>query len=419
MSLNLSRVFGIALLLLVAVGAGGVRAAQIPAGVPPQVIHHYSRLSKALEGAVAESGTGVTETLHSDIKAFYQQQQARSSSRRLLAGSLFLQVLLAKPDHLKAYTVVKELLSLQLDMKQRLNFQLVAGQLAASNENWSAAAVHLQRWLSDVAELAPDKQKKYHITPSQQAQTNYLLSQVYYQQSDHKKALAPARRAYLSVPKNESYLRLLLAVLEQLEDKPAVHRLLTVAVVDFPDGKDYWERLGYSYLQREQQEQALATLAIARGKLLLSQPGWKVLASLYLSQLQPRAAAAVYIDGATNGMLIKDQQYYQGLTNAWVMAREREKALMAYQEAADKGIALSNGPRNRAQLYYLEGRWAEAEAAYLALAEADSAEDKWRFMQGICQVEQGKDRSARETFSLIKEEKYRAYARPWLAQLAE
>lgn len=417
MSLNLSRAFGIAL-LLASVGAGAVRAAQLPAGVPPQVLHHYSRLANSLQGAEKEH-IGVTEALYGDIRAFYQQQRVRSTTRRLLGGSLYLQALLAKPDHLTAYTVVKELLLLQLDTEQRLNFQLVAGQLAASNENWSAAAVHLQGWLSAVAELAPDKQKKYHITLSQQAQTYYLLSQVYYQQSNFQKALAPAHRAYQLAPKNESNLRLLLAVLEQLEDKPAAHRLLAVAVVDFPDGKDYWERLAYSYLQREEPKQALATLAIARHKLLLSQQGWKVLASLYLSQQQPRAAAAVYVEAVDKGILIRDRAFFQGLVNAWVMARERGKALAVYQQAAEEGIVLTHGSRNRAQLYYLEGRWAEAEAAYRSLAETDSAEDKWRFMLGICQVEQGKDRSARETFGLIKGEKYRGYAKPWLAQLAE
>lgn len=419
MSLNLSRVFSIALLLLVTVGAGGVQAAQIPAGVPPAVVHRYSRLSNALQDLATKPKAAVAKKLHADIQAFYQQQRTRSSGRRLLAGSLYLQALLAMPDHATAYTLVTELLSLRLETEQRLNFQLVAGQLSASNENWSAAADHLEAWLTAVSALAPEDREKYHITLSQQARNYHLLSQVYYQQSDFKKALTPARLAYQTALKNESYLRQLLSVLEQLEDKPAVHRLLTVAVVDFPDGKDYWERLGYSYLQREQPEPALATLAIARRKLLLNQQGWRVLASLYLSQLQPRAAAGVYIDGVANGMLIKDQQYYQGLVNAWVMAREREKALSVYQEAAVTGIEINNGARNRAQLFYLEGRWAEAEAAYRMLADADRTEDKWRFMQGICQVEQGKDRIARATFAQIKGEKYRAYAGPWLAQLPE
>ena len=272
-----------------------------------------------------------------------------------------------------------------------------------------------------------DKQRQiYKITKAQQASNAALLAQGYYLQDKLTAALAPSKRAYKLAPKKESYLQLLLALLQRLEHAKQLNKHLQIAVIDFPESKDYWERLAYSYLSLEQNKAALSTLAITRNQGLLTAQGYRVLASLYLQQQQPRLAADVYIEGAENKLLSLDLAYYKGLSNAWLMARERSEALDVLAQAERAGIKLAKHEQQQAQLFYLEARWAEAELAYIALLDSDVASkdqktllmtDKWRFLLAVSQIEQGKKAQAKANLLLLQSPQYQGYSKGWLAQL--
>jgi len=419
----------ISLLLTITLFAGSAHAQQVPVAVYNRYVSLAGGLEK-LSGKIPEQAS-----LYADIQVFYQQQRAHSAERQLLAGNLLLQALLMQQHYAEGYAVVNHLLTLPLSVKQQLSFQQLAGQLAATQQQvnntphseadedklWATTAQHLTAWFTLVETLDDKQLADYHISTRQQAANAALLAQAYYLQTQLSLALPVAQLAYKLAPTNESYLQLLLALLQRLELHQLLNKQLAVAVVDFPNSKDYWERLAYSYLQLGNEQSALSTLAVTRNQGLLTAQGYRVLASLYLTLQQPRLAATVYLEGAECGIIEQDTGYYKGLADAWLMARERGRALSVLQQADQSGIVLAKSTQQQAQLFYLEGRWMDAERLYLKLLETNKRAsvketDKWRFMLAMSQFEQAKKAEAKANLLLLQSEQYQKYAKEWLAQ---
>ena len=432
------------LLLSILLSLPSAQAQQVPAAVYSRYVTLTTAFAKlsAQDDDQLKAKAESNKILIDNIADFYQQQREHSTERQLLASNLQLQVLLSQQDSLQGYEqgyqVVTQLLSLSLELDQQLIFQQLAAQLAASLtpftdanktpniKSWALVTQHLTAWFKLVDQLDVEQREIYKITNAQQASNAALLAQAYYLQDKLTAALAPSKRAYKLVPENESYLKLLLALLQRLEQDKQLNEHLEIAVVDFPKSKDYWERLAYSYLTLEQNKLALSTLAITRNQGLLTAQGYRVLASLYLQQQQPRLAAAVYLEGAEKKLLLQDEAYFKGLSNAWLMARERSKALAVFSQATSAGIKLAKHDQQQAQLLYLEARWSEAELAYAALLDhvvKDEDQktllmtDKWRFLLAVSQIEQGKKAHAKNNLLLLQTKQYQGYSKGWLAQL--
>lgn len=418
-------------------------AQQVPASVYSRYITLTTAFTKmsAQDDKQNKAKAETNKILTNDIADFYQQQLDHSVERQLLASNLHLQVLLAKQDYKESYQVVTQLLSLPLALEQQLTFQQLAAQLTASlsppadtnktpdtnKQSWALVTQHLNTWFLLVDKLDDKQRETYKISKDQQASNAALLAQGYYLQDKLTTALAPSKRAYKLAPKKESYLRLLLALLQRLDHTKQLNKHLQIAVVDFPNSKDYWERLAYSYLSLEQNKAALSTLAITRNQGLLTAQGYRILASLYLQQQQPRLAADVYIEGADKKLLSLDLAYFKGLSDAWLMARERSKALDVLAQAERAGIKLARHEQQQAQLLYLEARWSEAELAYADLLQDTYVKttdektllktDKWRFLLAVSQIEQDKKAQAKDNLLLLKTKQYQGYSKGWLGQL--
>jgi hypothetical protein len=432
----------IILLLTISLFAVSVQAQQVPVAVYNRYVTLAGGLEIISEKTQNKAQNKIQEqvSLLADIQAFYRQQITHSVERQLLAANLQLQALLMQQHYAEGYAVVSHLLTLPLSVKQQLSFQQLAGQLATGQlaatqqqgnkaihseadegKLWATTAQHLTAWFTLVNSLDDKQLTEYHITTRQQAANAALLAQAYYLQAQLNRALPAAQLAYKLVPKNESYLQLLLALLQRLELHQLLNKQLAVAVVDFPRSKDYWERLAYSYLQLGNEQSALSTLAVARNQGLLTAQGYRVLASLYLTLQQPRLAATVYLEGSERSVIKQDTAYYKGLTDAWLMARERGLALLVLQQAEVAGIVLAKSGQQQAQLLYLEGRWSDAEKAYFKLLDINKSAtvketDKWRFMLAMSQFELAKKAEAQANLLLLQSEQYQGYAKEWLAQ---
>jgi len=438
----LSGLWLLILLLSTLLSLPSAQAQQVPASVYSRYVTLTTAFAKlsTQDETQAKAKAESNKLLISNIADFYQQQREHSTERQLLASNLYLQVLLSQQEsgYEQGYQVVTQLLSLPLELEQQLTFQQLGAQLAASltppadanktpnSKSWALVTKHLNAWFKLVDKLDAKQRKTYKITNDQQASNAALLAQAYYLQDKLSAALAPSKRAYKLVPKNESYLKLLLALLQRLEQDKQLNKHLQIAVVDFPKTKDYWERLAYSYLTLENNKSALSTLAITRNQGFLTAQGYRVLASLYLQQQQPRLAADVYLEGSEKKLLKQDQAYFKGLSNAWLMARERSKALDVLAQAADAGIKLAKHEQQQAQLLYLEARWSEAESAYIALLDRSVENqdkktllmtDKWRFLLAVSQIEQGKKSQAKDNLLQLQTKQYQGYSKGWLAQL--
>ncbi len=437
-----SLLSGLLLLAILMLSLPSAQAQQVPASVYSRYVSLTTAFAKmsAQDDKQSKAKADSNKILTNDIADFYQQQLAHSVERQLLASNLQLQILLGQQNYKQGYQVVTRLLSLSLELEQQLTFQQLAAQLAASlsspananktpdtnKKSWALVTQHLNAWFLLVDKLDDKQRETYKITKDQQASNAALLAQGYYLQDKLIAALAPSKRAYKLAPKKESYLQLLLALLQRLEHSKQLNKHLQIAVVDFPQSKDYWERLAYSYLSLEQNKAALSILAITRNQGLLTAQGYRVLASLYLQQQQPRLAADVYIEGAEKKLLSLDLAYFKGLSDAWLMARERSKALDVLAQAKRAGIKLAKHEQQQAQLLYLEARWSEAELAYAALLDLDVTNkdqktllktDKWRFLLAVSQIEQGKKNQAKDNLLLLQTKQYQGYSKGWLGQL--
>lgn len=438
------------LFLTVVLLKGNVARAE---NIPLAVHSRYISLANNFEKAPQEL------KFHRDIAAFYRQQLTKSTARQLLASNLHLQVLLQQKNYSEAYQVVSTLLPQKLVLQQLLQFQQLASQLvlsknsqdksALTKQDWLLAIGHLQAWFAAV-EVGQAKAKKLtvkgltakeitmlNIGSKQQAINAALLAQSYYQVTDLSAALPWAQRAYRAIPDNETYLKLLLALQGRLENYAQLNKLLAVAVIDFPLSKAYWPRWAYSFLRLDSPKKALSTLAIARNQDKLDKQGYHILASLYLSQQQPRLSAQVLLEGESKQVINADEKYYKSLTNAWLLARDRQQALDTYAQAEAVGIKLAKSQQRQAQLSYIEGNWSGAETIYNELLQANKnstverqnlneitassmnleQQEKWRFMLAMTQVQQNKNNLAKANLEKLTTKKYQRYAKSWLAQI--
>lgn len=425
---KLSNILLFLVILLLAIGLLMSSAAR--ADTVPQSVHsRYTSLANNFTKAPQET------KFHRDIAAFYRQQLSKNITRQLLASNLHLQVLLQQQAYAEAYQVVAKLLPQKLALQQQLQFQQLASQLVLTKNNqnnealtqsdWQLAIGHLQAWFKAVdlvkaqvvaKQLTSKDVKSLNIGSKQQATNAALLAQSYYQVAKVSAALPWAQRAYQAIPTNEAYLKLLLALHERLENHVQVNKLLAKAVVDFPQTAEYWPRWAYSFLRLEQPKKALSTLAIARNQGKLDKQGYRVLASLYVSQQQPRLSAQVLREALDKKLIIADETYYKSLTNAWLLARDRQQALVIYAQAEAAGIKLPKSKQRQAQLAYIEGEWSDAEQIYQVLLQGQDQDD-WRFMLAMTQVQLQKNAQAKSNLEKLTSKKYRRYAKSWLAQI--
>lgn len=437
--MNLIKQISIAILLAITVSYPAFSGT-----IPAAIYSRYTSLANNYEKKPA------SVDVHNAICDFYRQQLKKNDERQILAGNLYLQVLLQLEDYVAASDVNQNLLSLDIDTQQRLAFRQLGGQLSISilqqggltrpeiNAGWEDAITHLTAWFKILDGLSVEEKTKLAISNSNKATNGAMLAQSYYHVGKLEESLPWAKRAYNLDAKKESYTTLLLALYERMQMYSELNQQLAKAVVAFPKTEDYWERWAYSYLRLEEPELALSTLSISRNQGRLTSQGYKVLASLYLSMQQPRLAANTYLEAQTQPNFVADKQYYKNLSDAWLMARDREKALEVYVHAEKAGIEVAKSHQRQAQLLYIEGHWSEAESAYLRLlnnltphhgqdlpnhtetanvvAGSDNHE-QWRFMLAMAQVQQEKNQLAKRNLEKLSSEKYQRVAKTWLAQI--
>jgi tetratricopeptide (TPR) repeat protein len=175
---------------------------------------------------------------------------------------------------------------------------------------------------------------KYSENPNPTAY--YMLAMAYYQSGDPKKAIGPARTAVeMTETPRQGWLQLLLALyMEQKEYKKAVP-LLEDLVSRFPK-KAYWIQLAavYSELGRDLDSLAAQQLAHAQG-LLTTDRELTRLAQLFLFNDLPFSAAQVMQTGLDEGLIENKSANWRLLGDAWLSAREYEKALGPLHNAAE------------------------------------------------------------------------------------
>ncbi len=163
-----------------------------------------------------------------------------------------------------------------------------------------------------------------------------LLATAYAQLKQYRKALPPLTQAIRehSDPK-EMWFQLKLALHYETNDYTACATTLLEMISRFPLKEEYWKQLSGMFMEIKKDEEALAILGLAdREGFLDDEKEVKNLGNMYLYLDIPYKAAKIVSDGLRDGVIKSDVDNYELLANAWIGARETDKAIDALSKAA-------------------------------------------------------------------------------------
>ncbi len=244
-----------------------------------------------------------------------------------------------------------------------------------------------------------------------------LLATAYAQTNQYSKALPPLTQAIReSKSPKESWLQLKLAMHYELKDYKNCANTLLELVALFPVKKDYWKQLSGMFLELKRNADALATLALAERKGLLDADKELVnLTNLFLYLDIPYKAGKVLNEALRKGQVERKADNYELLANAWLGAKETDRAIEALESASkmtrDGEIVL-----RLAYLYVEKEAWPKViptleQARKLGVKEPGNT----ALLQGIAATELGDHEAAIKAFSVaMKYDDTRKQAVAWL-----
>lgn len=218
-----------------------------------------------------------------------------------------------------------------------------------------------------------------------------FMANIYAQTKQYEKSIPYAEQAVAATDKpKESWFQLLTANYFELKKYKKAAGTLERMLDQWPEKSAYWEQLASVYVVLEQESNALATLRIAFSEGILEKEATiKSMVQLSVVRGIPEHAARLIEKAMAAELLPQDEEYLKMLAVAYNAAKERDKAIAAYErlaqetESGDSWISISN-------IYVEKGEWSKAEGALKkALAkELDEPGNAWLLL-GIAQTEQG------------------------------
>lgn len=199
------------------------------------------------------------------------------------------------------------------------------------------------------------------------AQANVFVGQLYYQLRDLKRALPFIEKAVASyraqskkIPEN--WYLLLNAMYYEVKAYQKSFRVMLALVADYPK-KQYYLQLSALYGQLNQEFKQFSTQQAMNDASLLDKSSELVgFAQFMLLNQRPYQAAKILEQAFQQKQIERNEKNLRLLANAWMMAREDERALAPFNEAA----SLSG----KGELYLLLGqtylnldRWQKAAEA--------------------------------------------------------
>lgn len=252
-----------------------------------------------------------------------------------------------------------------------------------------------------------------------------LKASLHLQKNEYEEALVAIDQAIeLADDPQESWYRVKLGVLLELERyEPAVDVLKTLISID-PDRKDYWMQLSGVYMELDDNAEAMAALRLAYRRGLLDRGSeYTQLAGLLQEMESPRQAAEVMQEGLERGFIEANARNWEMTAGAWYQAREMQEALDAYEAAGE----LSDSGRidfQRASIMTSEEQWdGVLSAATRALEKGDlteSQEANAQLLIGMAQFNLGNLEQAEQAFNRAANYgTLRTAAREWLNHIAQ
>ena len=193
-----------------------------------------------------------------------------------------------------------------------------------------------------------------------------LKAQIHLVMEDLTAAEQAVRKALSKAEEpRQNWTRLLLSVLLQQERYGEARPILEDAALRWPGVKAFWQQLTAVYYEVDEEKLAFVTQQIMhRQKMLKTSKELSSIAQLYLYHDIPIKAAAVLQAGLDAGRIEKTEKNYELLAQAYMHAREWDKAispLTAAAEKSDKGRFYEQ----LGQSYLQDEKWRDAEEAFV------------------------------------------------------
>ena len=192
--------------------------------------------------------------------------------------------------------------------------------------------------------------------------------------------------------------------------------MLLILVSLVPDKAEYWKQLQGIFFEIKQDREALAALSIAHDQKLLSKESeYKNLASIFMLLDVPLRAAEVLAEGLDKKIVEIDKKNLEFLSDAWLVARELDKAIEAQRRAAQVS---GDGEvwMRLAQMLAQEERWGDAlEAVDQAIDRGVSDPGPAYMVKGQSAFGLNRPKTAIAAFNQAKRhEKTRKQASQWI-----
>ncbi len=287
------------------------------------------------------------------------------------------------------------------------NAQYNLAQLYMMQERFGDAVRILQDWFARTENPTPE--------------AHYVYALALFQNGDRTGALTQGELALQKAAKpQEAWLQLVLSLYFEKKNYDKSIGVIEKLVNYYPK-PTYWAQLSAVYAQRDDFKRALAALALARRqKMLTGGRELSHMAQLYLYNDIPFAAGQVLEVGLASGEIDGTSQNWRLLSEAWLNARERQKARKPLESAAGRA---ENGELflRLAQIQLDEEEWAPAAKSLTGALQKGGLRDPGNasLMLGIAHVNGKKWDAAREAFETAKgHEKTRQSAEEWLKVVA-
>jgi tetratricopeptide (TPR) repeat protein len=276
-------------------------------------------------------------------------------------------------------------------------------QLYLATERFPEAVKALSQWL---------RASKERPSP-----TLYMLAAAYYQDGKRDKALTPAILAVRKAEKpKEAWLQLLLSLYVERREYEKAQPVLEKLTNLYPK-KVYWMQLAAVYGELEQEKKSLAALELVYTQGLMDKDDeLRRLARLYVYHELPYLGAQVMEKGLADGVIEQDSEAYEILANAWMRAREFDRAIAPLTEAAgsaeDGKLFLRLG-----QAYAEKEDWGAAASALKQAISKGGLEEQGTasLLLGVAFFNQDQLEPARRHFArAAQHEKTRRDAEQWM-----
>ena len=205
--------------------------------------------------------------------------------------------------------------------EQQVIFQLAS--LYTQMSDFPNAKEVLDRWFQAAEQPSPE--------------AFYLNAVILIQMERFPDAVVSAEQAVALTPNpRESWLSLLAHTYYLVKDYAKMASTLETLIERFPTKKSYWMLLSAAYfdLDRDAEARAIVQLAYRQG-LLDQDREIRALTRLLLANGLPYEAAAVLEKGMTDAVIPKQEDSYELLTNAFLQAREEDRALVPLTQGAE------------------------------------------------------------------------------------